>query len=69
MFKVKVLDYLPGEEAGIKSVTFLVEGDKAYGYLKSEKRRAPAGAHQSVRCRGTAPYVVCVFGCDAAVQQ
>lgn len=36
-FKVKVLDYLPGEEAGIKSVTFLVEGDKAYGYLKSER--------------------------------
>ena len=36
-FKVTVLDYLPGDEAGIKSVTFLVEGDKAYGYLKSEK--------------------------------
>ena len=43
-FKVKVLDYLPGEEAGIKSVTFLVEGDKAYGYLKSEK-----GVHRLVR--------------------
>ncbi len=35
-FKVKVLDYLDGEEAGIKSVTILVEGDYAYGYLKSE---------------------------------
>lgn len=43
-FKVKVLNYLPGEEAGIKSVTFLVEGDKAYGYLKSEK-----GVHRLVR--------------------
>ena len=43
-FKVKVLDYLPGEEAGIKSVTFLVEGDMAYGYLKSEK-----GVHRLVR--------------------
>ncbi len=43
-FKVKVLDYLPGDEAGIKSVTFLVEGDKAYGYLKSEK-----GVHRLVR--------------------
>lgn len=43
-FKVKVIDYLPGEEAGIKSVTFLVEGDKAYGYLKSEK-----GVHRLVR--------------------
>lgn len=43
-FKVTVLDYLPGDEAGIKSVTFLVEGDKAYGYLKSEK-----GVHRLVR--------------------
>ena len=43
-FKVTVLDYLPGEEAGIKSVTMLVEGDKAYGYLKAEK-----GVHRLVR--------------------
>lgn len=43
-FKVTVLDYLPGDEAGIKSATFLVEGDKAYGYLKSEK-----GVHRLVR--------------------
>lgn len=43
-YKVTVLDYLPGEEAGIKSVTFLVEGEKAYGYLKSEK-----GVHRLVR--------------------
>ncbi len=43
-FKVSVLDYLPGEEAGIKSVTMLVEGEKAYGYLKSEK-----GVHRLVR--------------------
>lgn len=43
-FKVTVLDYQPGEEAGIKSVTFLVEGDKAYGYLKGEK-----GVHRLVR--------------------
>lgn len=43
-FKVSVLDYLPGEEAGIKSVTFLVEGDMAYGYLKAEK-----GVHRLVR--------------------
>ena len=43
-FKVTVLDYLPGDEAGIKSVTFLVEGDMAYGYLKSEK-----GVHRLVR--------------------
>ncbi len=43
-FKVTELDYLPGDEAGIKSVTFLVEGDKAYGYLKAEK-----GVHRLVR--------------------
>ncbi len=43
-WKVTVLDYLPGDEAGIKSVTLLVEGDKAYGYLKSEK-----GVHRLVR--------------------
>lgn len=43
-FKVTVLDYLAGDEAGIKSVTFLVEGEKAYGYLKAEK-----GVHRLVR--------------------
>ncbi len=43
-FKLKVLDYLDGDEAGIKSVSFLVEGENAYGYLKSE-----AGVHRLVR--------------------
>ena len=43
-FKVSVLDYQPGDEAGIKSITFLVEGDMAYGYLKAEK-----GVHRLVR--------------------
>lgn len=43
-YKVSVLDYQPGEEAGIKSATILVEGEKAYGYLKSEK-----GVHRLVR--------------------
>lgn len=43
-FKVTVLDYQPGDEAGIKSITFLVEGDMAYGYLKAEK-----GVHRLVR--------------------
>ncbi len=43
-YGVKVLDYLDGEEAGIKSVTFLVEGLNAYGYLKGEK-----GVHRLVR--------------------
>lgn len=43
-YKVSVLDYQEGEEAGIKSATILVEGEKAYGYLKGEK-----GVHRLVR--------------------
>lgn len=43
-FSVEVLDYLDGDEAGIKSVTFQVSGVNAYGYLKSEK-----GVHRLVR--------------------
>ena len=43
-FKVQVLDYLDGDEAGIKSVTMLISGENAYGYLKSEK-----GVHRMVR--------------------
>jgi len=43
-YNVQVLDYLDGEEAGIKSVTFQVNGENAYGYLKSEK-----GVHRLVR--------------------
>jgi peptide chain release factor 2 len=43
-FKVELLDYLPGDEAGIKSVTIQVRGHNAYGYLKAEK-----GVHRLVR--------------------
>lgn len=43
-FKVSTMDYLPGEEAGIKSVTLSITGHNAYGYLKSEK-----GVHRLVR--------------------
>ena len=43
-FSVDVLDYLDGDEAGIKSITFQVNGLNAYGYLKSEK-----GVHRLVR--------------------
>lgn len=43
-YKVEVLDYLPGDEAGVKSVTLLIRGHNAYGYLKAEK-----GVHRLVR--------------------
>ena len=43
-FKFEVLDYLDGDEAGIKSVTFQISGDNAFGYLRSEK-----GIHRLVR--------------------
>ncbi|WP_410170702.1 peptide chain release factor 2 [Clostridium felsineum] len=43
-FKVNIVDMLPGDEAGIKSVTINVEGEFAYGYLKAEK-----GIHRLVR--------------------
>lgn len=43
-YSVETLDLLPGEEAGVKSVTILIKGENAYGYLKSEK-----GVHRLVR--------------------
>ncbi len=43
-YKVTTLDYLDGDEAGLKSASILVEGENAYGYLKSE-----AGVHRLVR--------------------
>jgi len=43
-FEVEILDTQPGEEAGLKSVTFLVSGPYAYGYLKAER-----GVHRLVR--------------------
>ncbi len=43
-YKVELIDYQDGEEAGIKSVSLLVHGEKCYGYLKSEK-----GVHRLIR--------------------
>ncbi|MBL0714757.1 MAG: peptide chain release factor 2 [Desulfosarcina sp.] len=43
-YKSDIIDFQPGDEAGIKSVTFTAEGENAYGYLKSEK-----GVHRLVR--------------------
>lgn len=43
-FKTNIIDYLPGDEAGVKSVSFIVEGEYAYGYAKAE-----IGIHRLVR--------------------
>lgn len=43
-YEVKTLDFLPGDEAGVKSVTLQIIGENAYGYLKAEK-----GVHRLVR--------------------
>jgi len=43
-YNVKTIDILPGEEAGIKNITALIEGEYAYGYLKAER-----GVHRLVR--------------------
>ena len=43
-FKINLLDYLDGDEAGLKSASILIEGENAYGFLKSE-----AGVHRLVR--------------------
>lgn len=43
-YTVEILNYLPGDEAGVKSVTLLIKGHNAYGYLKAEK-----GVHRLVR--------------------
>lgn len=43
-FKIELLDHQPGEEAGIKDVSFIIKGENAYGYLKAEN-----GIHRLVR--------------------
>src|SRR5690625_2648279 len=43
-FTIETLHYIPGDEAGVKSVTLLIKGHNAYGYLKAEK-----GVHRLVR--------------------
>jgi peptide chain release factor 2 len=61
-YTVKLLDYLDGDEAGIKSATIMIEGENAYGYLRSEN-----GIHRLVRIspfrrRRPPPHLVCRGG-------
>ena len=57
-FKREMIDYQPGDEAGLKSATFTVTGEYAYGLLLGRSRRAPAGAHLAVRSGGAPPHLV-----------
>ena len=56
-FQIQVLDFLDGDIAGIKAITFEVSGENAYGYLKSEKgvHRGPAGPEASTSTRRLPP--------------
>ena len=58
-YSVEVLDYLDGEEAGIKSVTIQINGENAFGYLKSEK-----GVHRLVRI---SPFLSLIHICSTAL--
>ena len=64
-WSVKTLDYLDGDEAGLKSASILIEGHNAYGFLKSEN-----GVHRLVRVSpfdavGPPPHQLCLAGGNA----
>ena len=59
-FKVETLDLLPGEEAGVKSVTLSVTGRLCLWLSQGRGRRAPAGAHFTLRCEQAAAYLLCL---------
>ena len=56
--KVELISESPGEEAGIRSATYRINGPNAYGWLKTEFGRAPAGAHLALRLRGAAAHLL-----------
>ena len=67
-FKSQIIDIQEGDEAGIKSVTVLVSGEYAYGYVQTER-----GVHRLVRispfdCEQTPPYLLCQCRCGAGTE-
>ena len=58
-FETVLYDYQPGEEAGLKSATFAVNGEYALWIAKQRNWRAPVGAHFSVRSGEAAAYFFC----------
>ncbi len=64
-FSMEVLDYLDGDEAGVKSVTFQVNGENAFGYLKSEKGRTSSGSYFPVQCGRKAADFLRILRCHA----
>ena len=54
--KVEELEHQDGDTAGIKSATLLIKGENAYGWLKTEARRASPGAHFAVRFKRAPPH-------------
>ena len=55
-YKVSLVEASAGEEAGLKSATLQVKGENAYGWLKTEFGRAPAGAHLALRQQRAPPH-------------
>jgi hypothetical protein len=62
-FKVSEIDYQAGDGAGIKSATLQIDGDFAYGLLKSENRRASTGAYFRHSIAMPAAYFLCISLC------
>ena len=56
-----VLDYLDGEEAGVKSVTIQINGGEYLRLSEVGKRRSPSGAHFSVQCGGQEGEPLCIL--------
>ena len=60
-YGTEVLDYLDGDEAGIKSVTVKITGMNAYGYLRSEKGVSPSCPNFSIQCSRKTTDIVCIL--------